>query len=134
MCLLYKKCWGIQYCIPQQSDLLFFLLLFCIKDNSYIFKVFITDIFDAETADFSSLTDMSGELELQLSQIDHTARITIDEDGYDAAAYTLISADTSSAEPESQPIDFVLDRPFLFVTLSPDGLPMFIGIVSQPNR
>ena len=29
------------------SFLLFFLLLFCIKDNSYIFKVFITDIFDA---------------------------------------------------------------------------------------
>lgn len=94
----------------------------------------ITDIFDAETADFSSLTNMSGELELQLSQIDHTARITIDEDGYDAAAYTLISADTSSAEPESQPLDFVLDRPFLFVTLSPDGLPMFIGIVNQPGR
>ena len=43
-----------------------------------------------------------------------------------------MTTDTSSAEEESQPIDFVLDRPFLFVTLNPDGLPMFIGIVNQP--
>ena len=94
----------------------------------------ITDIFDAEIANFSALTNLSGELELKLSQINHTARITIDEDGYDAAAFTLVTVDGSSSESADQPIDFVLDRPFLFVTLSPDGLPMFIGIVNQPGR
>ncbi len=92
----------------------------------------ITDIFDAETADFSALTDLSCDLELRLSEINHTARITIDEDGYDAVAFTIATADGCSPDSTDQPIDFVLDRPFLFVTLSPDGLPMFIGIVNQP--
>ncbi len=90
----------------------------------------IQDVFSDVDSDFSPMTEYSQGV--FVSQINHSARVTIDEEGHEAAAFTVMTTDTSSAEAEIQPIDFVLDRPFLFVTLNPDGLPMFIGIVNQP--
>ena len=37
-----------------------------------------------------------------------------------------------AAPPPDQEMDFILDRPFLFVVESRDGLPLFAGIVNQP--
>ena len=37
-----------------------------------------------------------------------------------------------SAMPPDDEIDFVLDRPFLFVIESNDGLPLFVGVVNEP--
>ena len=93
-------------------------------------KLGIQDVFSDVDSDFSPMTEYAEGV--CVSQINHSARVTIDEKGYEAAAFTTMTTDTSSAEAESQPIDFILDRPFLFVTLNPDGLPMFIGIVNQP--
>ena len=94
----------------------------------------ITDIFNSETANFSSLTDMAKKLELEVSEIKHTTRIAIDEEGCEAASFTLTTVDGCSSGSTDKPLDFLLDRPFLFVVLSPDGLPLFIGIVNQPSR
>ena len=93
-------------------------------------KLGIQDVFSDVDSDFSPMTEYAEGV--CVSQINHSARVTIDEEGHEAAAFTIMTTDTSSAEAESHPIDFVLDRPFLFVTLNPDGLPMFIGIVNQP--
>ena len=30
-------------------------------------------------------------------------------------------------------IDFVLDRPFLFVVTDPEGMPVYAGVVNQPQ-
>ena len=37
-----------------------------------------------------------------------------------------------AAVPPEEEIDFVLDRPFVFVITGEDGLPLFIGVVNQP--
>jgi len=37
-----------------------------------------------------------------------------------------------SAMPPSEEVDFVADRPFLFVITGRDGLPLFVGVVNQP--
>ena len=58
--------------------------------------------------------------------------MAIDEEGVTAAAYTVMAAAGSSAPPEDE-VDFVLDRPFLFVLASDDGLPLFAGTVAQPG-
>ena len=57
--------------------------------------------------------------------------MTIDEDGCTAAAFTVMSVDAMSAPPTEE-VDFVLDRPFLFVLTGADGSPLFVGIVRQP--
>ncbi|RHO58079.1 hypothetical protein DW094_00440 [Ruminococcaceae bacterium AM07-15] len=35
--------------------------------------------------------------------------------------------------PPKEEVEFVLDRPFLFVITSNDGLPLFVGAVYRPS-
>lgn len=88
----------------------------------------VTDVFDGSASDFSPLTDMK---ELYLSRATHGARVAIDEEGCTAAAFTVMMAAGAGMPPEEE-IDFVLDRPFVFVITGEDGLPLFIGVVNQP--
>ena len=89
----------------------------------------VTDVFDVEAADFSPMT--SDVAEIVLSKADHAARVTIDEEGVTAAAYTVMMMAGAAAPPEEE-MDFVLDRPFLFAITGADGLPLFVGVVNQP--
>ena len=89
----------------------------------------VTDVFDESRSDFTPLTeDVEG---LTLSQASHGARVMVDEEGCIAAAYTVMAAAGGAMPPEEQ-VDFVLDRPFLFVITSDSGLPLFAGIVRKP--
>ena len=89
----------------------------------------VTDVFEEALADFSPLTETPG---LSVTKINHAARVTIDEEGCLAAAFTVIAVGGESAPPELEIIDFVLDRPFLFVVSSRDDLPLFAGTVLEP--
>lgn len=90
----------------------------------------ITAVFDPAVSDFSPMTtQVEG---IFLSQAEHAVRVAIDEEGVTAAAYTVMAAAGSGMPPEDE-IDFVLDRPFLFVLTSRDGLPLFVGVVNQPG-
>lgn len=89
----------------------------------------VTDIFDGAKADFSPVLpkDDGG----YVNQIKHAARVTVDEKGVTAAAFTAILR-CGSGMPPTEEMDFVLDRPFLFCIESNDGLPLFTGIVNTP--
>lgn len=89
----------------------------------------VTDCFDFSTADFSPL--LKNEQTAAISGIDHSARVIIDEEGVTATAYTAMRLAGAAMPPDNE-IDFVLDRPFLFVITSSDSLPLFIGIVNNP--
>lgn len=84
----------------------------------------ISKVFDLGQADFSPISDN----DLYLSQADHAARLIIDEEGVTAAAYTLMEA-AGAARPPEEEVDFRLDRPFLTMVTSRDGLLLFAGIV-----
>jgi len=86
----------------------------------------ITDVTDADAADFSPLTDEAGNL--FLSGAEHAAMVEIDEDGVTGAAYTALITDCAGMfEPEE--VEFVLDRPFYFAVTGRDGSILFAGIV-----
>ena len=91
----------------------------------------ILDVFDPDLSDFSPMTrDQKG---IYVSQARHAARVQIDEEGCTAAAYTVIAMSGGGSMPAQEEIDFVADRPFLFVITGPEGLPLFAGIVNQPG-
>ena len=92
-------------------------------------KLGITDVFNPSISDFSSISSMKN---LFISQINHAARVTIDEKGCTAAAFTVIEAAADSAPGRVEELYFTLDRPFLFLVTSRDHLPLFAGIVKQP--
>lgn len=87
----------------------------------------VTDIFDPAKSNFSPL---SGETDgVAISQASHAARVTIDEEGCTAAAFTAMAG--AMGGPVEK-IDFVLDRPFLFAVTGAANRPLFVGIVNQP--
>lgn len=89
----------------------------------------VTDIFDPSVSDFSAaLPESSG---ITLGKISHAARVAIDEEGVTAAAYTLEDV-CGATMPPDEVIDFVLDRPFLFVITTYDSLPLFAGVINNP--
>ena len=88
----------------------------------------ITDVFDPSSADFTPITSAEGVF---VSEVDHAARVAIDEEGVTAAAYTVIPA-PGAAMPPDEEIDFILDNPFLFVITGETGLPLFMGVVQTP--
>ena len=89
----------------------------------------ITDIFNSEISDCTPMTDTPY---LKVNQINHAARVAIDEEGCIAAAFTVIDEAGEGMPAELKEIDFVLDRPFLFIVSSRDNLPLFAGIVNEP--
>lgn len=93
----------------------------------------ITDVFSDTASDFTPI--LPGSSELVLGTADHAARVAIDEEGVVAAAYTvMLLAPSSAPSLPGKTIDFVLDRPFLFLIQSKDGLPTFAGIVNTPDQ
>ena len=89
----------------------------------------VTDVFDRTKADFSAMTtDVDGYPYLKVAN--HASRVTIDEKGCTAAAFTVMIAITESVPSEK--VDFVLDRPFLFCITGDSGLPLFVGVVNTP--
>ena len=88
----------------------------------------IIDVFDQAAADFTPVTPTEGVF---VSEVDHAARVAIDEEGVTAAAYTVIPA-AGAAMPPDEEIDFILDKPFLFAITGETGLPLFIGVVQTP--
>ena len=84
----------------------------------------IQEIF-TETADFTPVTDDA----LMLSSMKHAARIKVDEEGVEAAAFTV--ALMAGAAMPGDSVDFTLDRPFLFIMKGLDGNILFAGIVNH---
>ena len=91
----------------------------------------VEDVFDFAEADFSPLLGDT-ELPIAVNEAKHAARVMIDEEGCTAAAFTVMLACGAAMPPKDQ-VDFVLDRPFLFVINGQDGQPLFVGIVNQPK-
>ena len=86
----------------------------------------MTDAFDKERADFSSMVDKGN---MYISTILHKANVDVDEDGTEAAAVTAIMyAATSALIEKPQPIPFVCDRPFTYVISDDEtGEILFMG-------
>ena len=88
----------------------------------------VTDVFDAQKADFSPL--MEGADNVYVSEVKHAARVKTDEDGVEAAAYTVIGMMKSSLPTDF--VDFNVNRPFYFVITGYTGDLLFTGLVNNP--
>lgn len=102
-------------------------------------------------ADFSGMYDSLPEpyTGLYLSQAEQGVHIAIDEEGVEAAAYTMIAQDAAGAEaPEEHPVlEMNLNRPFLFAITAVDQTTetkdnwayngssiLFVGVCGDPTK
>ena len=90
----------------------------------------MTAVFSAESADLSGIT---GEERLFLGPVLHKAWVSVDEAGTEAAAATVGMLLKSEALPN--PIEVVVDRPFLFlIRHRATGTILFLGRVTDPKQ
>ncbi len=90
--------------------------------------------FEVENADFGNMTE--NEDRLVISNVIHQARVEVDEDGTEAAAATaVVMMLTSSIHGHyEEPIDFICNRPFLFIIHEKiQNNVLFIGKLADPN-
>ena len=89
----------------------------------------ITDVFDPAKSDFTAIT---ADSPVTLTGVNQAARVIIDEQGVTAASYLEFPGAGAAAPPE-EIIDFILDRPFVFVIADTNtGIPLFTGVVNEP--
>ena len=91
----------------------------------------VTDAFDPDAADFSA---MSSETPLYVGQVQQGTHIAVNEDGVEAAAYTMAAVMAGEAAPEELPtVEMNLNRPFIYLITADDGSALFIGVVRDPS-
>ena len=77
-------------------------------------------------ADFSLMGDDPNGY--YLSQVIHAAKIEVNEKGTEAAAATVVEADSGSAAPPETGVTLIFDRPFLYGIVDlQNGVPLFLG-------
>ncbi len=85
----------------------------------------VADAFEADKADFTPLTDNIA----YVSSVMQAARVKIDEEGVEAAAYTEIVVNDEAAPEPSPVVEMNLNRPFAFVIFDGNDVPLFVGTV-----
>ena len=90
----------------------------------------VTDCFDPKLADLSPLLEQGG---LWIDRVDCSARLIVDEQGVRAASLAAFHGAGAAAPPEDE-VDFTLDRPFTFLLVSSDSIPLYTGVVNQPQQ
>jgi serpin B len=69
-----------------------------------------------------------------INDIVQQARITVDREGAEAAAYTSIGVEETSIPIIEEEIEMILDQPYVMVVLSPEYIPMFVSTVNNPTN
>lgn len=95
----------------------------------------VTDVFSPETADFSGALyghrNFGDDFAPYFSAVNQATRVAIDEKGVTAASYIELPM-AGAAQPPEEIIDFIVDRPFVFVVTNRYDVPLFAGVVNEP--
>ncbi len=94
----------------------------------------MVDAFDPNVADLTGMVDADVMDRLFVSNAIHSAFISVDEKGTEAAAVTVISVSVESM-PANPPQLFRADRTFIFAIYDHEtDLVLFLGRVTNPNQ
>ncbi len=101
-------------------------------------KLGIKDAFGSNS-DFSTIVDYAkygfSNGAVAINAIDHQAQVKIDEKGGEAEGYTQITIGTTSPTVvPGQYLLFKLDRPFFYYISYKNNVPLFAGIIDNPNE
>lgn len=99
--------------------------------NSVVRQLGAVKAFDPAQADFSNI---NGNRDLFISDAVHKAFIEVDEEGTEAAAATAIAMRATMGPPMDEPVEFRVDRPFIFAIQDEiSGAILFMGRVENPR-
>lgn len=88
----------------------------------------VKDCFDGSKADFSGITS---DVPLVISDVIQAAKIICGEDGTEAAAATVVIMEECAFVEPSEPVELIIDRPFLYSIEAPSGETLFMGVITD---
>ncbi len=88
----------------------------------------VNKAFDPNNAEFGGI---SAEEQLYISKIIQAAKIICAEEGTEAAAATMAAMETGAALVTEEPVQFIVDRPFMYEIKSPSGETLFMGVIQN---
>lgn len=91
----------------------------------------MTKAFSGRDADFTDMAT-SSKGNIFINEVFHNTYIRFDEKGTKAAASTAVEMfDEAYMEPPQETRTLRFDRPFIYFIVSPDGIPLFAGTVTD---
>ena len=90
----------------------------------------LSSLFSAN-ANLSGIGEDGAGNSAYVSDMFQKAKIRTDEGGTEAAAVTVALLETTALLPEEPPKEIVFDRPFVYAILTPEGLPLFLGVLAN---
>ena len=94
----------------------------------------MTDAFDPNRADLTGMVEGPPPEPLYVSGVLHKAFVSVDENGVEAAAATVVGVAAGAMPNETEPPDVRIDRPFLFaIRDTQTGSLLFLGRVLDPS-
>ena len=94
--------------------------------NDALEQLGMVNAFDENTAEFGKLMDRSRG-NTSVNTVLHKTFISVDNEGTKAAAVTAIIMDTCEAIGPQDVFYVTLDRPFVYMIVDADGMPVFLG-------
>ena len=95
----------------------------------------MTDAFDPMHADFTGMVEGTPPEPVYIGDVLHKAFISVDEEGTEAAAATVVIGVGAGAPPETEPPEVRIDRPFIFaIRDTQTGTLLFMGRVMNPSE
>ena len=95
--------------------------------NELLCSLGMPTAFDPDEADFSKMSDTP----LYIGEVIHKTYIEVDENGTKAAAATAVVMPECSAYGPQEFRTVKLDRPFVYMILDENNVPLFIGVVTE---
>ena len=130
---------GLKECEdPQTVDLNVMIPKFKYNYSKSLKKVLseigMPTAFSMEKADFSKINDITVEdaPELFIDDVAHKTRIEVTEKGTKAAAVTAVIMAAGAGMPiEKKVVNIYLDKPFVYMIVDKNNVPLFIGAATQ---
>lgn len=91
-------------------------------------------LFDGLANDGNPLPKLSDGTAAYIGKAEQGTSVSINEKGCEASSYVMIEAQAKGAElPSEKVVSMMLNRPFVFAVLSKNDVPLFLGVVNDPN-
>lgn len=118
----------VKWCIPR------FTLSSTLDLEEGLRALGLGGLFSGPDGDDNPLPKLSDNTAAYIGRAEQGTSVSINEKGCEASSYVLIEAHQKGADLPSDEIVYLkLTRPFVFAVLSENDVPLFLGVVNDPN-
>lgn len=91
----------------------------------------VEKVFNPNEANLKDICINKDVKNLYVERATHQAGIDVNNEGVEAAAYTIIQLTPTSSPHLDERLDFFVDRPFAYTISDNSGLPLFMGLITN---